>query len=273
MYINIEKAKANIENLQREFGRVKEQVKEEILMDFLDQIADENRLRVSVNTDYKGLIGFLTDGIYKNRHNLVAEGRRSLKRASYRREFAEDILGFGEEKRNIYYGALNTGNCGIILYDIPYCLILKPGSTAHRMSFLKDNSFAYVMERADRRGVLVKNPEREPLNDIAIWNNVNILAAIKHIKTLASRQEAFSKRELNDLLCNEVNFIEAHIFGSFSIEDIEEIRLPNNFVTEMMFWQNFPDKTKLAPLEQMSLNSYEESIIKIKEHDIKITIR
>ncbi len=113
MYINVEKATANIENLQREFEAVKKQVKEEILIDFLDQIADENRLRVSVNTNYRGLMGFLTDGIYKNRHNLVAEGKRSVRRASYKREFAEDILGFGEEKKNIYYGALNTGNCGM----------------------------------------------------------------------------------------------------------------------------------------------------------------
>jgi len=273
MYINVEKAEDNIENLQREFETVKKQAKEEILIDFLDKIADENRLRVSVNTDYKGLIGFLTDGIYKNRHNLVAEGKRSVKRASYRREFAEEILGFGEEKRSIYYGALNTGNCGLTLYDTPYCLILKQKSIAHRTSFLKDNSFAYVMERADRKGVLVKNPEREPLNDMAIWNNVNVLAAIKHIKTLVSRQEPFSKRELNDLLCNEANFIEAHIFGNFSIKDIEEIRLPNNFVTEMMFWQNFPDRTKLDHFDRTSLSSYEKSIIKIKENGIKITIR
>ena len=132
MYINVEKAKANIGDLQRELETVKEQVKEEILIDFLDQIADENRLRVSVNTNYRGLIGFLTDGIYKNRHNLVAERKRSVKRGSYKREFAEEILGFGEEKRNIYYGALNTGNCGLTLYNTPYCLILKPESIAQR---------------------------------------------------------------------------------------------------------------------------------------------
>ncbi len=273
MYINVEKARANIGNIQREFETVKKQVEEAILIDFLDQVADENRLRVSVNTDYKGLIGFLTDGIYKNRHNLVTEGKRTVKRSSYKREFAEEIIGFGEEKRNIYYGALNTGNCGIILYDTPYCLILKPESIAHRTSFLKDNSFAYVMERADRKGLLVQNLERELLNDMAIWNNVNQLAAIKHIKTLASRQEPFSQRELNDFLCDDVNFIEAHIFGSFGIKNIEEIRLPNNFVTQMMFWQNFPNKTKLTPFEQMSLSSYEESIIKMKENGIKITIR
>jgi len=273
MYINVEKARANIENLQRELETVKKQVREDILIDFLDGIANESRLRVSVNTDDIGLSGFLTDGIYKNRHNLVAEGKRSVKRSSYKREFAEGILGFGEEKKKIYYGALNTGNCGITFYDTPYCLILKPESIAHRTSFLKDNSFAYVMERTDRKGVLVQNPECEPLNDIAIWNNVNQLAAIKHIKTLAIRQELFSERELNDLLCNDANFIEAHIFGTFSIKDIEEIRLPNNFVTEMMFRQNFPDRTKLDSTENMLLNRYEESIIKIKENSIKITIR
>ncbi len=129
------------------------------------------------------------------------------------------------------------------------------------------------MERADRRGVLLQNPEREPLNDTAIWNNVNVLAAIKHVKTLVSRREPFSKRELNDLLCNEANFIEAHIFGGFSIKEIEEIRLPNNFVTEMMFWQNFPKREKLDPSEQASLSRYEESVIKIKENGIKISIR
>ena len=272
MYINVERARANIENLQREFETVKKQVREEILIDFLDGIADESRLRVSVNTDDMGLIGFLTDGIYKNRHNLVAEGKRSVKRSSYKREFAEEILGFGEEKENIYYGALNTGNCGLIVYT-PYCLILKPESIANRTSFLKDNSFAYIMERADRKGVLLQNLEREPLNDMAIWNNVNQLAAIKHIKTLAIRQELFSERELNDLLCNDVNFIEAHILGNFGVEDIEEIRLPNNFVTEMMFWQNFPDRTKLDYTENMLLNRYEAAIIKIKENSIKITIR
>ncbi|MFQ5677015.1 MAG: hypothetical protein ACE5G1_14050 [bacterium] len=115
MYINVEKAKANIDNLQRELETVKKQVREDILIDFLDGIANENKLRVSVNTNYKGLMGFLTDGIYKNRHNLVSEGKRSVKRASYKREFAEEILGFGEEKENIYYGALNTGNCGITI--------------------------------------------------------------------------------------------------------------------------------------------------------------
>jgi len=74
-------------------------------------------------------------------------------------------------------------------------------------------------------------------------------------------------------LCNGANFIEAHIFGSFSIEDIEEIRLPNDFVTEMMFWQNFPKREKLDPSEQASLSRYEESIIKIKENGIKIRIQ
>lgn len=273
MYINVERARANIENLQRQVETVRKQVREDILIDFLDGIADESRLRVSVNTNYKGLMGFLTDGVYKNRHNLVGEGKLSVKRSSYRREFAEEILGFGEEKRNIYYGALNTGNGGITLYNAPYCLILKQESIANRTSFLTDNSFAYVMERADRKGVFIQNPEREPLNNMAIWNNVNQLAAIKHIKTLASRQELFSERELNDLLCNNANFIEAHIFGNFNIGDIEEIRLPNNFVTEMMFLQNFPDRTKLDPSDNILLNRYEESIIKIKENGIQITIR
>ncbi len=104
MYINVEKAKANIENLQGMLETVKKQVREDILIDFLDRTADESRLRVSVNTNYKGLIGFLTDGIYKNRHTLVGEGKRSVKRSSYRREFVEEILGFGEGKENIYYG-------------------------------------------------------------------------------------------------------------------------------------------------------------------------
>jgi len=271
MYINVDRARSNIENLQRQLETVKKFVKEEILIDFLDQIADENRLRVSVNTDYRGLIGFLTDGVYKNRYNLVAEGKRRIKRASYKRERAEEILGFGKEKENIYYGALNTGNSGINLYT-PCCLVLKPQSTASRASFLRDNSFAYVMERTDKKGTVIPNPEREASKDMAIWDNVNQLAAVKHAKTLANRQEPYSSRELNDLLCNNDNFIEAHIFGSFGIEDIEEIRLPNNFVTEMMFLQNLPERTQLDSYEQISLGQYEESIIKIRESGIRITI-
>jgi hypothetical protein len=228
---------------------------------------------VSLNTDYKGLIGFLTDGVYKNRHNLVAEGKRPIKRASHKREFAEEILGFGEEKESIYYGALNTGNSGINLnLQVPYCLILNPLSIADRTSFLKDNSFAYVMERIDKKGPLRRNPERDPFKDMAIWSNVNQLAAIKHLRTLAERQELCTRRELDDLVCNDGSFIEAHIFGSFGVEDIEEVRLPNNFVTEMMFLQNFPDRDRLEPHEQISLKKYEEAIVRIKDNGIRITI-
>ena len=42
MYINVERAKSNIENIQRTLEVVRKQVKEEILTDFLDQILHKN---------------------------------------------------------------------------------------------------------------------------------------------------------------------------------------------------------------------------------------
>ncbi len=134
----------------------------------------------------------------------------------------EEALGYTEEiRKNIYYGALNTGNLGAINFGL-CCLVLKPTSSLKfRVSFLKQNSLAY---RKDEYPKLKQ--------DVALWENVYQLTAIKHQDAIKERESLFTQDEINLLVlfCSATlrlsEFVEAHIWGKITSADVSEVRLP-----------------------------------------------
>ena len=101
---------------------------------------------------------------------------------------------------------------------------------------------------------------------------INVDRARSNIENLQRQLETVKKSVKEEILIDFLDQIADENRLRVSIEDIEEIRLPNNFVTEMMFLQNLPERTELDSYEQISLGQYEESIVKIRESGIRITI-
>jgi hypothetical protein len=156
---NIAIAEANRKHLEKQYQQIISEAEVESYLSRLNGFVAHVKTakRVSINLSTQSLLKFLRAGEYLNIHELIERGIRKRQAVFYyqSRCSIEEALGYTEEiRKNIYYGALNTGNLGGINFGL-CCLVLKPTSSIKlRVSFLKQNSLAY---RKDEYPKLKKN--------------------------------------------------------------------------------------------------------------------
>ena len=159
--------------------------------------------------------------IYQNYEQLVEGGSRTPAQAeSDRKRRAVGGLLFGSYAREIRYGALTLDNMGPPSYG-EISFRLRNITVQNRVSFTETNTYDFV----DQHGL---TPGKEiPKGYRAIWRNRDQLALAKLGRQLSNNQAREDWSKL--LLQSEGNratdeFIEAHIFGRFNIDSIEDVQ-------------------------------------------------
>jgi hypothetical protein len=137
-----------------------------------------------------------------------------------------------------------------------------------RVSFLKQNSLAY---RKDEYSKLKQ--------DVALWENVHQLAAIKHQDAIKERESPFTQDEINLLVLfysatlRLSEFVEAHILGKITPADVSEVRLPKeDFDWVMGCLADLTRFSRLAPSEKRRVRSLANAIENLKQFNIPITL-
>jgi len=201
-----------------------------------------------------------------NIHELIQRRMRKAEATPYYRKRCEveDELGFiGEAKTQIYYGCLNTGNFGLC------CLILKPMTEIScRVSFLRQNSLSYR-----------KHQYPQLKFDVALWENVHQLAAIKHKDAIKQKETPFSALDISVLVLfysttlQLSEFIEAHIWDKITPSDISEMRLAKedfNWVVECLASE--VKFSRLTPSEKGRVRSLAKAIQCVRRFSIPIIL-
>jgi hypothetical protein len=157
---------------------------------------------------------------YVNYERLVGSGVRgpaTFANDAHRRVAAGAL--FGSAGTDIIYGALSLSDRGLATYGDVYCR-LKRLTIEARTSFLDTNSYAFVKKYGD-----FDHPPGHRSN----WLNRGKLAAIKLVESDSIKKgDGMTEWEQCILVSDGTNrerddFIEAHIFGTFTAFSIEKM--------------------------------------------------
>lgn len=270
---NVAIAEANREYLEEQYQIITSEVETGSYLNRLNEFVSHIKTakQVSINLSTRSLPKFLRTGEYLNIHELIELGIRKRESVFYyqSRCAVEAALGYTEEiRKNIYYGALNTGNLGAINFGL-CCLVLRPTSSLQlRVSFLKQNSLSY------RRTEYPKLKQ-----DVALFGNVHQLTAIKHQDAIKEREAPFSEDDINLLVLfysatlRLSDFVEAHIWGEITPADVSEVRLPKgDFDWVMCCLADLTKFSRLTPGEKRRVRSLANTIEMVQQSNIPITL-
>lgn len=214
--INIDLAERHAASLSRAYANVR--IDAAVLRPFESLLA--SNARVTINSSFAGLAGFLRDGVFLNIHELVRQGKAPAGEAYRLRQDVERRLGFNVAGKKIVYGSLNTGNCGCRFFG-DYCIVLRTDAVRNRVSFLQENSFAYF----GHSYIGARNLGRVKMGSMATWSNHHELAVVKLNRQLSRQVRAYDVPAINALVCGYFNTIEAHVHGPVTLGDVEEVRI------------------------------------------------
>jgi len=162
-----------------------------------------------------------TKKVFLNYETLVGKELRlpALQPDDHRRAGVVGIL-FGSYGAEIRYGVLALGDRGPATYGEVSCR-LRDVAVTDRVSFLESNSYAFV----ERHHLTPASPL--PLGYRAVWDNRHLLGAVKLAPSLTPGQ---TEDKWPDLLVQSNatdrgadEFIEAHIYGTFTAHAIQEM--------------------------------------------------
>jgi hypothetical protein len=266
-------AEANQENLSRQYQQLVSESATGGYHARLDAFVNHVRTskQVSLNLSPQSLLQFLRTGEYLNVHELIARGRRKPETVFYyqARCAIEEALGYTEEiRRQISYGALNTGNLGAINVGL-CCLVLKPTAEFQRcLCFFKQNSLSY---RKDEYPKLKQ--------EAALWDNVHQLAALKHQDAIKESASPLAEEDINNIVLSYSatlrlsDFIEAHIWGKITPDDVAEVRLPRqDFDWAMRCLTDSTLFNRLTASEKRRIRALASVIKNVRELNIPITL-
>lgn len=167
--------------------------------------------------------------IYANYDSLVGNTRLSASFENDTKRRAIDSLLFGNFAKIIHFGALSINDFGLSSYGEVQC-ILNSSFIKNRTTFLECNSFELFASG---------NPDGVKTNFLlgrrACWDDRGKLAAIKCGPKLTSTtiESDFTSILLSSASTrSDDDFIEAHIYDTFTVKSIESISLhPNSKLT------------------------------------------
>ena len=161
----------------------------------------KNDLKISMNTGMMGILGFLKDEIYKNKHDLVEEGIKKLKSKKEKDDYEKrkyfDFM--FEEGRKFKYGALYIDGCGVKEYG-SFCIVIS-GKELKNLCFLKYDSLKNYVVEENGKYCLKENELKRDLSD---KDNAHCLLVIKHHGDIINKSE----KEIAFVVCGD-DYIEA----------------------------------------------------------------
>lgn len=187
----------------------------------------DSGVRMVVNITGEALRSFLSDKKYLNVYDLpVVAGER--REPSQLRRKVDARLDFDDPK-DIYFGAAALGGAGIRFYG-DYCLVLRRNAVPTETRILDRNSYDLEDEP------LVSQPDGKKIVKClrGTWKaDLLDLIKLKVLPRLAQRNALVTAGTVSDLILHDEEFIEIQLKGTFSPDDIEEVReFPEDQVLE-----------------------------------------
>jgi hypothetical protein len=171
-----------------------------------------SQFAVSINMHPHTLLELLQDE--RVRYVNLHDTRRAGAVIDYSPDAAAKRLGidklvFGDDGDKLNFGAVNLGGVGAFSYGAA-CVFLSDEKIRYDVSFLENNSFAYVSQSGSAVKLEVPHGVR------ALWNRVPILVLVKHFRRLC-KATAWTGAELARLILfsegdkKTDNYVEAQI--------------------------------------------------------------
>ncbi|MEP5944999.1 MAG: hypothetical protein ABJ356_10590 [Balneola sp.] len=218
----------NIKELKERFNSTMKEAYNDDKLELVDLVDKELKDKVAVVVSMPPIIlrNLVNNPsqIYSNYEKLV-EGRlrtpANPEDDSKRGEVGSII--FGSYAREITYGILSHNEEGLPPYGHAFCK-LKDITVKHRTTFMENNSYKVHNEQLLSKKI--------PLGLTSDWNHKEYLVLnklYKYIKTNESVDEILVNTFQTDGLDrSNDNFIEAHIYGGFTKNSINSMKLHHN---------------------------------------------
>jgi len=190
------------------------------IQDFSDSVKKKSAVVVSMPAAVARRLVSDPRMVFEGYEELVGAGRRTAAdRVNDRHRVGVSGLLFGTYGSKIRYGVLSLMTRGLRAYGDVACR-MQNVAIQDRVSFLECNSYGFVEAHKLRPGTPIPEGYR------AVWNNRHLLAVAK----LGSRivggggEEDWQNLLLLDAFDRKVDdFIEAHIYESFTVNAVEEM--------------------------------------------------
>jgi hypothetical protein len=179
----------------------------------------ETGLRMVINIGAEALLQVLASGAYRNIYERPVIGGEA-RTPSPERLKVDQLLGFGGNAKNFYFGALALGGTGVRFYG-EYCLAIQPGAVRDDTRLFDRDSYDLLLspmkDRADQ-SELVKM-----LRGTWALDAVDMLT-LKMLPEIREMHRLITVGSVSDLVMRDQEFAEIHKEGAITPQDIEEVR-------------------------------------------------
>ncbi len=179
----------------------------------------ESGLRVVVNISAEALLGFLAARRYYNLYDnpVIGAARR---KPSPERIAVDQMLGFGSDANDFYFGAVALGGTGVRFYG-EYCMALKPWVIADDTQILDRDSYDLLLPPLSN-GPPIQNLVQQLAGT---WKAdcVEMLLR-KLLPELAGSNRLITTGTVSEMILHDQEFVEVHKRGVISPSSIEEVR-------------------------------------------------
>ena len=211
----------------------------------------ESGARVLINLGSYALIKLLNGDNYKNCYDL-AVGETQVDQI---REYVDSLLFPNADGSDIYFGAAALESIGIRFYG-DYALVLKPDLIDANEQIFDRDSYELIFVPFDNINV----NERETLASLlkGKWSELKFMAPLKLSGEFERMFSLSSRERFQEALLRGEEFIEVHKNGSFTINDLEEVRLAEVDVSTHQY---------LVDLDRNSFMLSREEMLWLEERD------
>ena len=231
----------------------------------------ESGLRMVVNISADALLSFLAARRYHNLYeNPVIGGvRRS---PSKEREEVDQLLGFGNEARDFYFGAAALGGAGVRFYG-EYCMAMKPSAVDPR----KTRTRIFDRDSYD----LLLSPLKDEPDPAALaqklagdWGSDLVdMLTLKLLPQLRGANGLITTGTVSEMILHDQEFVEVHRQKPIFPFDIEEVRhSPDDIAMEARIQARGNAGIPPTAVELLWLRQHEEVMKALEREEIRYRI-
>jgi hypothetical protein len=178
----------------------------------------DSGLRMVVNISAHALLSFLADRRYRNLYERpIIGGER--KGPSPERMRVDQLLGFGNNANNYYFGAVVLGGTGVRFYG-EYCMTLKSTEVAPDTQIIDRDSYDLLLPPLSNQPLL---PLVQMLQGHWDADAVDMLT-LKLLPELRGTNRLVTVGTVSEMILHDQEFVEVHKRGTILPESIEEVR-------------------------------------------------
>lgn len=175
-------------------------------------------LRMVVNISAKALLKFLDEGRYRNVYERPVIGNARPTPSKERRE-VDDLLGFGDEANQYYFGAVALGGTGVRFYG-EFCMVIDVNAIPETRLFDRD-SYDLLIEPLNQfkdKETLVQTLQGRWRDDAVDMLCMRLLPELRHANELVTTGT------VSELVLKDQEFIEVHYKHPIDVHSVEEVR-------------------------------------------------